>query len=145
MSKELPTSNQRVPRPIEVLMNVAMMELPGIAEAINAQAQRAYDAAVAQDKEIERLTAENTAKDRHMADYHTLHDQLERLRAALTETETKLDEWYKLEARLHAAMHHFGGGEIIRKAIAAMGADMKAHNPRIAEAAPAIETSDGLR
>ena len=31
----------------------------------------------------QRLRAENSAKDRHMADYHTMHDEIERLRAAL--------------------------------------------------------------
>ena len=36
--------------------------------------------------------------------------EIERLRAALRETETKLDEWYKVEASLHAAMHHWHWG-----------------------------------
>ena len=51
------TSNPMVPTPKEVMYNVAMMELPGIAGAVQAQAQRLYDAAVAQDEEIKRLRA----------------------------------------------------------------------------------------
>ena len=38
----------------------------------------------------QRLRAENSAKDRHMADYHTMHDEIERLRAALEKAEDKL-------------------------------------------------------
>jgi hypothetical protein len=81
-------------------------------------------------------------------DSHTTNDlclsrrieECQRLHAALAEKEKTLDEWYRFEARLHAAMHHFGGGDIIRKAIAATGADLKAHNPLLGEAAPPAET-----
>ena len=56
---------------------------------------------------------------------------IERLQAALAETEQKLDAWYRTEAQLHAAIHRHGGGDAVRAAIAELAISPIEHNPRL--------------
>lgn len=65
-------------------------------------------------------------------------DMIERLQAALAETEQKLDAWYRTEAQLHAAIHRHGGGDAVRAAIAELAISPIEHNPRLV-----VETAGG--
>ena len=87
---------------------------------------------------IERLTRERDNAER-LADLRLGYKvQRDQLRAALAETEQKLDAWYRTEAQLHAAIHRHGGGDAVRAAIAELAISPIEHNPRLV-----VETAGG--